>query len=108
MTKSPVCLWRSQNSVAGRSGNAAPPDLPSAQDLADHSAAVPESLAGPGGKLVQVAEHEGLRDVLITQAFLSLEAVRVLAIPTAGEPCEGGQGAVGIGERLRDGVRGQQ
>ena len=65
-----------------------------------------EFLPWPKRQFVQVTQDEGMRDVLIAEAFLAPEVVRILAIAPTRELRELWQSAIGIGERFGERVRG--
>src|SRR5262245_20064765 len=83
-------------------------DLPATGNLARDSV-VQVLFATAKGQLIQVAEHERMRDVLIADRFLGTQVVRVLCIKDIGvESRQRGLGGICICDGFREGVGSQQ
>ena len=84
-------------------------DLEVADDGGDDLVVVEEAFILADGQLVDVADHEVLRDVLEGDGLFALERVGVLdAARAAVKGGEGGQCGVGVGEGLGPGVGGEE
>src|SRR5882724_8211092 len=85
-------------------------DLPATENLVGDAALVDELLALANWQLIEIAEHEHMRDVLITERFLRFQVTGILRVEgiRTTEGRQAGVGAVGVGQSLRESVRSNQ
>src|ERR1700719_629490 len=62
-----------------------PTDLPAAQNLVDSATPIQELFAFADGQFVDVAEDEGMGDVLVTKTLFVLQVERILHTTAARE-----------------------
>ena len=75
-------------------------DFPTAQHFA-RDAMIQILLPWSRWELIKIAQDKGMRNVLITDALLGLQVVRVLRAEDVGiEPGEGWKTAIGVGQGL--------
>src|SRR5471030_592631 len=96
----PARAFGSANAALLNIGSVTGMNFPSADDLVHGPALRQELLALADRQFIDVAEHQGLRNVLVAEGFLSLQVERILRRSAAMQRGKERQGAVGVGEGL--------